>query len=418
MKVLVLGGTQFIGPHIVDVLLARGHEVTLFNRGQTAAPRAHTENLVGDRLQSELSVLDGRTFDATIDMCAYVPRVVHEVLDVLGDPGHYVLVSSVSVYDSFELPGLREDSPTHLLADPNTEEVTGETYGGLKVLCEKAVGARCDRFTVLRPGLVIGPKDTTDRFTYWVANGLAEPVVIAPGRPSDPTQWIDARDFAQFAELVISSALTGCFNVVTDPGRHTIGELLFCCGQVAETDFATLWLGADELEGLELSPWVDLPAWAPPTGPTAGLALVDNRRARDAGLTTRPLLDTVRDTAAWWTDQERTLKAGMSAERHRGLLASLASYVQIRSARDDDRSTVESLVGDEAMHGEPYLLEFVATVDAEVVGYLRCTADVTAQWNMQLFTAATATDEVESLLTSFAQQAAGQHGAAVKGTAR
>ncbi|MHC4831172.1 MAG: Rossmann-fold NAD(P)-binding domain-containing protein, partial [Planctomycetota bacterium] len=231
MKILIIGGTRFVGHHLAEACLAGGHELTLFHRGQTSrgAYPGVTE-LIGDR-EHDLALLDGLTFDAAIDTCAYVPRIAKAAAAALaGRVGHYTFVSTVSVYADFSQLGLSEDSELASLKDETVEEVTGETYGGLKVLCERAVNEHlADRAFHLRPGIIVGPRDPTDRFTYWLKRCTREGEILAPA-PCDRTlQAIDARDLANWTLERIEAGFVGVRNAAGP--TTTFDDMLQACHQ-------------------------------------------------------------------------------------------------------------------------------------------------------------------------------------------
>src|SRR5690606_38302531 len=249
----------------------------------------------------------------------------------------------ISVYAKTAHPGQDEDAPLATLADPTVSEVTGETYGGLKALCERAAEAGLPgRTTIVRPGLIVGPGDTTDRFTYWPARADRGGEILAPGSPGDPTQFIDVRDLADFLLLALEQRRTGVFNADAPAGALTMGEVLTTCQAVARRmntiqcvrapcpqppghDSTLTWVPADVLAELSVSPWQDMPAWIPATGDYAGFGQISSARAHAAGLRTRPLEETVADTLAFWRalpDERRTKpKAGLSPEREAEVLA-------------------------------------------------------------------------------------------------
>jgi 2'-hydroxyisoflavone reductase len=328
MRILFVGGTRFVGRAMVEAAVARGHEVTVLHRGQTNDPTLDAvEHLLADR-NDDLSLLAGREFDATVDVCAYVPRHVRTLAKALGGRGgHHVIVSSVSAYDEPEAPGYDEDSPLVRLDDPQVEEITGETYGGLKVLCEEAAAEAygSDGLAVIRPTYVIGPHDYTGRFTWWVRRIAAGGDVLAPGPYDAPMQVIDARDQGEFAVTVCENRTTGPFTTASPAPPFGFGDLL---------DATVSAVGP---AGTRLT-WVD-PEWFAARGGTGQTAplwtegtqelmmAADPGRAIAAGMTVRPLEETIADTWAWlqqanpepapgWgtpTDQEAALLAEWSA---------------------------------------------------------------------------------------------------------
>lgn len=328
MKLLVFGGTQFVGRHLVRAALDRGHQVTLFNRGRTNPglfPEA--ERLLGDR-REDLSVLDGGSWDAVLDVNGYRPSVVGAAAEKLrGKAGVYAFISTVSVYAEKETPGLHEGSP---LAAPKpgeegSEEITGESYGWLKAACERAVeGAWPDRSLLVRPGLVVGPHDPTGRFSYWPWRVARGGEVLAPAGPEYPLQFIDGRDLAEWTIRALEEGRTGPFTAI-GPDRHlTLGELLETCREMSEGAGSAArftWVAEDFLLERGIEDFRDLPLWI--AGPeAAGFYGFDNRKAVAAGMTFRPLAETVRDTLAWLAEAEEkdTPQDRLSPEREAELL--------------------------------------------------------------------------------------------------
>ncbi|WP_254200549.1 NAD-dependent epimerase/dehydratase family protein [Lysobacter sp. MMG2] len=335
MRILVLGGTGFLGPHFVDAARARGHALTLFNRGKTNptkfAGTKGVEILHGDR-KTDLTALEGaQRWDAVLDTSAYIPADVTRSATLLAPRvDQYVIISSISVYANNDKIGEDESGPLAQLADPNVTEVTGATYGGLKAACEKAAEAAMPgRTTVVRPGLIVGPGDTTDRFTYWPARADRGGEILGPGSASDPTQFIDVRDLAAFLLHLIEQRRFETFNADAPAGKLTMGGLLDTCrtvaGELGAPKSTVTWVPADFLEANKASAWQDLPAWIPPTGEYAGFGRRSSAKAQAAGLTYRPLRDTVHDTLVWWRAQpaERRAKpkAGLTPQREAELLA-------------------------------------------------------------------------------------------------
>jgi 2'-hydroxyisoflavone reductase len=332
LRLLVLGGTRFIGIHTTRLALERGHQVTLFNRGKTnAALFPQVDHLKGDR-NGDIGALAGRSWDAVIDDSGYFPRAVRLTAELVAPSvRHYVFISTISVYAS-SAGANGEESATARIADETVEKVDGETYGPLKALSEQAAErAMPGRVTVLRPGLIVGPEDNTDRFTYWPARAARGGEFLAPDRPSDAIQYIDARDLARFTLDTIERGIRGTFNVVSPPGKLTIGEL------VAESVDAAkrlarpgsrprpVWVPTNFLEAQKVEAWSDMPVWVPESGDNAGFAHTLTERAEKAGLQIRPMRETVRDTLAWHLSrpaaEQAKLKAGIAAEREREVLA-------------------------------------------------------------------------------------------------
>lgn len=325
MKLLVLGGTLFLGRHIVRVALERGHEVTLFNRGHTNPglfPNA--EELHGNRTVS-LDALAGRTWDAVIDTSGYVPRVVRMSAEALaGCCAHYTFISSISVYRSLARPRATEDEPVGTLDNPSVEEVTGESYGPLKALCEDVVrGTFGGGSLIVRPGLIVGPDDPTDRFTYWPVRVARGGEVLAPVAPSVPVQVIDVRDLALWTLELIERRITGTLHATGLPGAVTLGTVLDATRAISASDARLTWVAEQFLLDRKVQPWSDLPMWVGSSPDMAGFQAVDVSRAVAAGLRFRPIEETIRDTLAWHAQRasEAPLRAGLATERESQLLA-------------------------------------------------------------------------------------------------
>lgn len=322
MNLLILGGTRFVGRHLTEAALARDHEVTLFNRGQSNPDLfPNVEQLHGDR-DGDLAALEGRTWDVVIDTCGYVPRVVRQSAELLADAvERYIFISSISVYADPAQPALHEGSALGTLDDPTVEKVTNESYGPLKVLCEQAAEeAMPGRVLQIRPGLIVGPHDPTDRFTYWVWRVAQGGEVLAPADPAQPTQFIDARDLAAWTVHMAEQRATGIFNATGPADTLSFGDFLATCRDALGTDAQFTWVSEEFLREQGVAPWSDLPLWVPREAP--GLLRVDIARALGAGLHFHPLAATVRDTYAWaQTRDAAPHRAGISREREAELLA-------------------------------------------------------------------------------------------------
>ncbi|WP_165226969.1 NAD-dependent epimerase/dehydratase family protein [Aquisphaera insulae] len=331
-SILMLGGTGFLGPQVVEAAVRRGHRVTLFNRGKTRPGLfPGLEKLHGDRETGDLEALKGRKFDAVVDTSANVPRWVKQAADVLGpDLGQYVYISSVSVYSDLSKPGADESAAVATIADPKVEKVDGQTYGALKALSEKAAEAACPgKAAVVRPGLIVGPEDPSDRFTYWPVRIARGGEVLAPGAPDDPIQLIDVRDLGEFLVRLIEDRTMGVFNALGPAESLSMGRTLAACKAASGSDATFTWADAAFLEKEGVQPWSDMPAWVPNGGESAGFAKVSNARAIKAGLTFRPILDTAKATLDWFRAQspERRakLRAGITPEREAKVLAAWKS---------------------------------------------------------------------------------------------
>lgn len=322
-KLLVLGGTRFLGPHLVEEALARGWEVTLFNRGKSN-PKLFPdlEKLVGDR-DGGLEALEGREWDAVIDTSGYIPRLVKDSASLLADKvKQYLFISTMSVYAEDDAGSPQdENSPVATIEDETVEEVTNETYGALQALCEQAAEAAMPgRVSNIRPGLIVGPLDNSGRFTYWpwrIANGGE---VLAPGNPDARVEFIDARDLAAFCIHCLEEKVVGVYNA-NGPAAHTsMAELLYGCKIVLGADAQFTWISDEKLLEWGAGPWIELPLWIPSDYPR-GAAVVD--KALAAGMILRPAGDTIRDTAAWAftaLDNRRTLGNSLKPEKEADLL--------------------------------------------------------------------------------------------------
>lgn len=326
MNFLIIGGTKFLGRHLVNSALARGHEVTLFNRGQTNPDLfPNVETIIGDR-EHDIDKLSGRNWDAVIDTCGYVPRIVR--LSAMGlerSVDRYVFISSISVYPDSILHkvGIDESDPVGKLEDESVEKITDETYGPLKALCEKTIlDLYGERGSVVRPGLIVGPNDPTDRFTYWPVRIAKGGDVLAPEKPEVSAQLIDVRDLSDFILHLIEDDTSGTYNTTGPDYELTFGRMLETCKRASGSDANIRWASADFLEQNKVAPWIDMPVWVPDKEAYRGFSHVDVSKAIKAGLTFRPLEDTARDTLAWANTrpEDHEWRAGLREEREKELL--------------------------------------------------------------------------------------------------
>ncbi len=327
LRILILGGTGFIGPHFVEVLRAGGHRLTLFNRGRrNPGLFPDLETLTGDR-NGEVDALKNRDWDAVIDNSGYLPRQVRLTAGLLKDhASYYLFISSISAYADLSPPGIDEEAKVAELDDPDTEDI-GRYYGPLKAACEKVVEETYgSRGSIVRPTYIVGPGDATDRFTYWPVRVARGGTVLAPGAADDPMQFIDVRDLADFVRGCVEQRHPGRYNACNRPRSATIGQVLETSKQVAKSDAEFVWVSAAFLESQRVLGGNELPLYADPRGKAAGIALVSSGRAEAKGLRFRKLADTIADTLAWHRqrpeDQQRTLRAGLTTEREAELLAS------------------------------------------------------------------------------------------------
>jgi 2'-hydroxyisoflavone reductase len=319
MKLLVLGGTVFLGRHVVDAALADGHEVTMFTRGRTNPDLfPNVERLTGDR-DGDLGSLAGRIWDGVVDTSGYVPRVVRQSAELLrASVGHYAFVSSISVYADPSLP-IDESSPVAELENPASEDVQAD-YGALKAACETVVdevfGARGAN---VRAGLIAGPYDPTDRFTYWPRRLAEGGDVLAPGDPSAPVQFVDARDLAAWLVRLAEHGPGGVFNAAGPAEPLTLGALLDEANAAIGAGARLVWTDEQRLVDADVQPWMELPLWLPGDD-YAGMLRADNRRATGAGLRFRPVEETVLDTLAW-SREAGEQRPTLTREKERELLA-------------------------------------------------------------------------------------------------
>ena len=331
LRILILGGTALTGPEQVRYALARGHEVTIFSRGRTP-PSKHVElfeqveQLKGDR-NDDLAALETGEWDAVIDNSASIPRWVRQSTELLKDRVKtYLYTSSLSVHADFSEEGLTEDAPVATIEDPTVEEITGETYGALKAICEDVVREVFpDGAIIVRPHLIVGPGDYTDRWSSWVHRVARGGEVMAPGTPMDPTQYIDCRDLGEFDVRLVENRTLGTFSGVGPLARLTMAGMLHGHRAVVSNEISFTWVPADFLAEHEVAPWMHMTAWLPYEGDTKGFAAFDNSRSVAAGLTYRPLAVTSKDTLDWWNslDEERRAspRAGLAPDKEAEVLA-------------------------------------------------------------------------------------------------
>ena len=325
LRVLILGGTGFIGPHTIAALGRGGHQITLFNNDKESAKKfPELESLFGDR-DGKIETLSGREWDVVIDNSGYVTRHVKLTADALKDRvGHYIFISSISAYADLTKPGIDEDYPLATLKDPNVEKVTEETYGGLKAACENVVRASYgSRYTVIRPTYIVGPGDPTDRFTYWPVRVSQGGEMLAPGTSGDPAQFIDVRDLAEFIAVCAGHRYVGNFNLCNPPRSVSMGQLLDSSRKISKGVTKVVWVDEKFIEAQKFK-GNEIPIWSPTRGEYAGAGLVKSARAVAKGLKFRPLDVTVSDTLAWHAarpaERREKLRAGLTMDQERALL--------------------------------------------------------------------------------------------------
>ena len=336
MNLLIIGGTRFLGRHLVTAARARKHEVTLFNRGlHSSEPLTGIEIIHGDR-HSDLAKLQGRRWDAVVDTCGILPRAVRAAAEAFSDSvERYVFISTQNVYADVSVPNVDETSPlatltAEQLAEANAIDTAGEPsygklYGGLKALCEQAAEEGMpDRVLTIRPGLIVGPYDYTDRFTYWVVRVARGGEVLAPGRPDRFVQFIDGRDLAEWTVRMIEQGAAGAYNANGPTTTVTIQSVLEECKSVSNSDASFTWASEDFLLKENVFAWTELPLWLPEEAAPhlKGFMFINCDKAIEAGLRQRPLTDTIRDTLTWYQTSRpnEQLKAGIDSEKEQTLL--------------------------------------------------------------------------------------------------
>lgn len=331
MKILILGGTRFLGRFLTETALQKGHEVTLFNRGkENPGLFPEVQKLIGDR-NGDLEALKGRTWDSVIDTCGFVPWAVRESASLLaGAAAHYTFISSGSVYDELENPGIDEDHPVSHLPLKEAEEMTkgtagpiyNEHYGELKFLCEKEVEQVFPgRSLIVRAGLIVGPFDYSDRFNYWVARVARGGEVLAPAPKDKGIQFIDVRDLAEWIVAMIEANSSGVFNATGPEVPLTMEQFLKECRRVAGSDAEFVWADETFLLENDMQWWSELPLWVPDQENMAGFLGLDFTKALRAGLRFRPLKETIQDTLTWESNREDTArKAGLDPAKEKAVL--------------------------------------------------------------------------------------------------
>jgi 2'-hydroxyisoflavone reductase len=347
LRILILGGTGFIGPHQVRYAISRGHKVTLFNRGrQKQEWPGSVEELLGDRNTGDLKSLQGRTWDVGIDNPTTLPFWVRDAGAALrGRVKQYLFVSTISVYADDAKPGADETAPVAKYSgeDPmaETQETfrarLGELYGPLKAVSEQEAQKQFSGMaTIVRPGLIAGPGDESDRFTYWPVRLARGGDVLAPGDGTDAIQVIDVRDLAEWTIRLVESRNFGVFNATGPATPLNMSEMLTIIASSTHSTPHIVWVPTKFLEQQKIEAWSDLPVWVPGEGDSAGFAKRSIQRALKAGLTFRPLAVTSVDTLAWFRqqpeDRQAKLKAGLTSDRERLALAEWSKRSQSASS--------------------------------------------------------------------------------------
>ncbi|WP_335869001.1 NAD-dependent epimerase/dehydratase family protein [Bacillus sp. 2205SS5-2] len=324
MNFLMIGGTNFLGRHIVQTALNRGHTVTLFNRGKSnASVFPDLEKIHGDR-DGEIEKVAGRKWDAVIDTCGYFPRVVKQSVEqLLNQVDHYTFISSISVYERFSKIGMDENEAVGKLDHPTVEEITGATYGPLKVYCEQEVLKKFDqKALIIRPGLIVGPFDPTDRFTYWVDRIAKGGDVLIPNEVDAPAQFIDVRDLATWILSMVEKKQQGLFNATGPDYPLTLGEFLSACQNVLNPNTRFIPVSESFLISQKVGEWMELPLWIQKKEEMRGFSQINCEKALKSGLSFRPLAETIKDTYDWSETRTKDIekRAGMNENREQDLL--------------------------------------------------------------------------------------------------
>lgn len=329
LDLLFLGGTGFLGPHQVEYALERGHRVTLFNRGRTNADLFPTvEKLEGDRAVDDYASLEGRRWDAVIDNSANVATWLQGSAAALRDAtDRYLFVSSLSAHSDNSIVGMAEDGP--VFTREQYQEAVESGAGAAAFGPNKAEAERItmevfgDRGLVVRPGLIVGPGDRSDRFTYWPVRIDRGGEVVAPGDGTDGVQIVDVRDLARFMVHLVEEEASGFYNAVGPATPMNMAELLYGIRAVTSAEVSFTWVPTDLLREFQVGAWMEMPVWLYPSPETAGFTAWDSSKALAAGLTFRPLADTARDTLEWWKSgpgQERELRTGLAPDKEASIL--------------------------------------------------------------------------------------------------
>ncbi|MFT7618261.1 MAG: 2'-hydroxyisoflavone reductase [Planctomycetota bacterium] len=319
MKVLIIGGTSLIGPHVVATLKKRGHEITLFNRGRTNTHLfPELEKLRGDR-NKDLSALKGRKWDVVIDNCGYFPKQIRKSTAVLKDSGFYMFISSVSAFANAHLEDTNDNSPLGKIDNPEEQErITGANYGPLKACCEReTTKAFPGQSVIVRPGLIVGPGDSSDRFTYWPTRSARGGEMLAPGKPEWGTQFIDVRDLADWMVHLCEKKTLGTFSALGPNKPLPFGDLLESCKRTSQSDAKFLWMTPEFMKANKISAWGDMPLYVHPSDNMKRPAMISNKTSVAAGLKFRPVDETTKATLDYHLSRDKTRKfrAGISAKR-------------------------------------------------------------------------------------------------------
>ncbi len=325
MKILILGGTRFLGKYLAEYGLKNRHEITLFNRGKSNPHLfPDIEKLRGDR-DGDLESLKNRSWDLVIDVCGYVPRVVEQSAALLKrHVEKYLFISTMIVYEDLNKVGLSEQDTLATMGDNPDEEVTSENYGPLKGDCERVVTKYFpENHLIIRPGVIMGPGDNTDRFTYWVHRIAQGGKILSPGTPRDPIQAIDVRDLVKWMYDIINDGKTGAYNATGPDYDLTMGEFFVSCQKAGKTSAEFTWVDSDFLLEREITPWKEIPLWRRGGYHHKGFMRIDSTKAINDGLKFRPLAESVNDVLAFAKSRDESYEwtAGLDSQKEGQILA-------------------------------------------------------------------------------------------------
>lgn len=321
LKILILGGTTFLGPHLVQELQQHGHEVTIFTRGNQSSKFSNVEELQGDR-DGDLKALENRNWDAIIDTSGHLPRLVRESSKLLANStDHYTFISTIGVYQDFYKQQIDENYPVAKLENENIEEITEKNYGALKAACEEVVQSYFpNRCLIIRPGLIAGPLDPTGRFAYWPTRVKKGGEILAPGSPNQLLQVIDVRDLAKWIVTMVEQQATGIYNLTGPAKPMNFKQLLKECQDVTCSNATLTWVDEDFLIEHQIQDWVEIPLWLSYKRNMPGFLNVSIEKALKAGLTLRPISETIKAVLDEDNGKIDKNQSGLNAEKERMLL--------------------------------------------------------------------------------------------------
>ncbi len=332
LKVLILGGTTFLGPHLIQELQQKGHEVTIFSRGNQSVGFSNVEKLQGDR-DGNIEALRGRTWDAVIDTSGHLPRIVRDSSSLLSNSTkHYTFISTIGVYQDFYTQNIDESYPVAKLDNEKDEEITEKTYGALKATCEKIIQHYfLNHCLIIRPGLIVGPLDPTERFSYWPIRVIKGGEILAPGSPNQLIQFIDVRDLAKWIVTMVEHQTTGTYNATGPATPLSFEQFLKVCQRSSDNSSSLTWVSEDFLIKHQIQDWVELPLWLSYKRNMPGFLNVNINKARQAGLSFRPLSETLSAIIAWDTRREsKKGQIGLNPEKEQTLLNLWKQNIQIQ----------------------------------------------------------------------------------------